>query len=63
AARARPRLRRAPAPRPPPTAGAPGRAPAGETQEQGDFMYGRAFFDPDGHHFEVVWMDPSVVEG
>ncbi|MFE0495976.1 VOC family protein [Streptomyces albidoflavus] len=42
---------------------ASGGAPAGETQEQGDFMYGRAFFDPDGHHFEVVWMDPSVIEG
>ena len=20
------------------------------------FMYGRSFFDPDGHHWEVVWM-------
>ncbi len=22
------------------------------------FMYGRSFHDPDGHHWEVLWMDP-----
>jgi predicted lactoylglutathione lyase len=22
-------------------------------------MYGRSFYDPDGHHWEVFWMDPS----
>ena len=27
------------------------------------FMYGRAFDDLDGHTWEVVWMDPSAVEG
>jgi hypothetical protein len=23
------------------------------------FMYGWSFYDPDGHHWEVLWMDPS----
>lgn len=22
------------------------------------FMYGWSFYDPDGHHWEVLWMDP-----
>jgi predicted lactoylglutathione lyase len=26
------------------------------------FMYGRSFNDPDGHLWEVIWMDPSTVE-
>lgn len=26
------------------------------------FMYGRSFNDPDGHLWEVVWMDPSALE-
>ena len=26
------------------------------------FMYNRAFYDPDGHHFEVLWMDPKAAE-
>ena len=25
-------------------------------------MYSRSFQDPDGHHWEVVWMDPSALE-
>ncbi len=25
------------------------------------FMYGRSFYDVDGHHWEVMWMDPSAV--
>lgn len=25
------------------------------------FMYGRSFNDPDGHTWEVVWMDPSFL--
>ncbi len=25
------------------------------------FMYYRSFTDPDGHHWEVVWMDPAAV--
>ncbi len=27
-----------------------------------DFMYGRSFNDPDGHLWELVWMDPSATE-
>ena len=24
------------------------------------FMYGWSFYDPDGHHWEVLWMDPAA---
>ncbi|MCK8676835.1 MULTISPECIES: VOC family protein [Streptomyces] len=36
-----------------------------ETRDPQDhgFMYGRSFDDPDGHTFEVFWMDPATVEG
>ncbi len=27
-----------------------------------EFMYGRSFHDPDGHHWEIFWMDPVAVE-
>jgi uncharacterized protein len=27
------------------------------------FMYGASFADPDGHVWEVVWMDPAAVAG
>jgi uncharacterized protein len=27
-----------------------------------DFMYGRSFNDPDGHLWEVFWMNPSALE-
>lgn len=27
------------------------------------FMYGWSFYDPDGHHWEVVWMDPTAIAG
>lgn len=37
-----------------------GGMPAGEPQDHG-FMYSRSFHDPDGHHWEVVWMDPAVI--
>ncbi len=37
-------------------AGAGGKADPGATQDHG-FMYGRSFEDPDGHHWEVMWMD------
>lgn len=40
---------------------ASGGTPAGETQDHG-FMYGRSFDDPDGHTWEVVWMDPAAVQ-
>jgi predicted lactoylglutathione lyase len=39
-------------------AGAGGRADPGVKQDYG-FMYGRSFEDPDGHHWEVMWMDMS----
>jgi predicted lactoylglutathione lyase len=41
-------------------AGAGGRD-AMPPQDHG-FMYGRSFYDLDGHHWEVVWMDPKAVE-
>lgn len=27
------------------------------------FMYSRSFADPDGHLWEVLWMDPQAVQG
>ena len=41
------------------TAVANGGSHALEPQDHG-FMYGWSFYDPDGHHWEVFWMDPSV---
>jgi predicted lactoylglutathione lyase len=38
-----------------------GGSPANEPMEM-DFMYGRSFTDPDGHLWEIVWMDPSALE-
>lgn len=37
-------------------AGAGGKADPGPVQQY-DFMYGRSFEDPDGHHWEIGWMD------
>jgi uncharacterized protein len=37
-----------------------GGKPAKEPMDEG-FMYGRSFYDPDGHHWEVMWMDESGV--
>ncbi|MFC4468585.1 VOC family protein [Streptomyces xiangluensis] len=36
-----------------------------ETREPQDYgqMYGRSFDDPDGHTWEIMWMDPAAVEG
>lgn len=31
-------------------------------QDQG-FMYSRSFQDPDGHLWEVLWMDPDYAQG
>jgi predicted lactoylglutathione lyase len=39
-----------------------GGTPANDPMEM-DFMYGRSFHDPDGHLWEVVWMDESAVGG
>jgi predicted lactoylglutathione lyase len=33
-----------------------------DPQDHG-FMYLRSFYDLDGHHWEVFWMDPSAVNG
>ena len=33
-----------------------------DPQDHG-FMYVRSFYDLDGHHWEVLWMDPAAVEG
>ena len=38
-----------------------GKADPTPTQEYGDFMYGRSFEDPDGHIWEVMWMDPAAI--
>ena len=27
-----------------------------------EFMYGWSFYDLDGHHWEVLWMDPSFIQ-
>jgi predicted lactoylglutathione lyase len=35
---------------------------AGTPQDYG-FMYQSSFFDLDGHHWEVFWMDPAAVAG
>jgi predicted lactoylglutathione lyase len=41
---------------------ASGGSAANEPQDHG-FMYGRSFQDPDGHLWEVVWMDPAAATG
>jgi predicted lactoylglutathione lyase len=33
-----------------------------DPQDHG-FMYGWSFYDLDGHHWEVMWMDPAHVSG
>ena len=43
------------------TALANGGKPAMDPQDHG-FMYAWSFYDIDGHHWEVVWMDPSAVQ-
>jgi len=37
-----------------------GGAEAGPPHDEGT-MYGRSFYDLDGHAWEVLWMDPSTV--
>lgn len=41
---------------------AAGASPSNEPNDQ-SFMYYRSFQDPDGHMWEVMWMDPAAVEG
>jgi uncharacterized protein len=38
-----------------------GGSAANPPQEEG-FMYGRTFHDPDGHLWEVLYMDPAAIE-
>jgi predicted lactoylglutathione lyase len=40
---------------------AAGGTPAMPPQDHG-FMYTRSFFDVDGHHWEVLWMDPKAIQ-
>lgn len=40
---------------------AAGGAPAMPPVDHG-FMYGSSFYDVDGHHWEVTWMDPKAIE-
>ena len=39
-----------------------GKADPGPKQDMGGLMYSRRFEDPDGHHWEVVWMDAKAAE-
>jgi predicted lactoylglutathione lyase len=39
-----------------------GKADPTPTQDFG-FMYGRSYEDPDGHIWEVMWMDPAAASG
>jgi hypothetical protein len=41
--------------------GGAGGRPAGDKMDHG-FMYGWSFLDVDGHHFEVMWMDPAAIQ-
>ena len=41
---------------------AAGGKPAMDPVDHG-FMYGWSFYDLDGHHWEVLWMDPKAVAG
>jgi predicted lactoylglutathione lyase len=41
---------------------AAGGSPALDPQDHG-FMYASSFYDPDGHHWEVFWMDPAAIPG
>ncbi|KND39473.1 VOC family protein [Streptomyces acidiscabies] len=34
-----------------------------DPQDMEGFMYGRAFEDLDGHTWEVIWMNPSAIQG
>jgi predicted lactoylglutathione lyase len=43
-------------------AAAGGKVDVGLKQDPVPLMYGRDFEDPDGHSWEVMWMDPSAAE-
>jgi predicted lactoylglutathione lyase len=44
------------------TAQAAGGRPAMPPVDHG-FMYASSFYDLDGHHWEVLWMDPEAIGG
>ena len=39
-----------------------GKADPGPRQDMGGLMYSRSFEDPDGHHWEPMWMDATAAE-
>ena len=39
-----------------------GKSDVAPKQDMGEVMYGRSFEDPDGHHWEPMWMDPGFAE-
>jgi hypothetical protein len=39
-----------------------GKADPGPKQDMGGMMYGRSFEDPDGHHWEPMWMDKQMTD-
>lgn len=41
---------------------AAGGEPVGQDEDYG-YMYGRGFYDLDGHPWSVMWMDPAVAAG
>ncbi|HLA64548.1 MAG TPA: VOC family protein [Rhodothermales bacterium] len=41
---------------------ASGGSAAGEPEDHG-FMYSASFHDPDGHRWDVFWMDPAAIPG
>lgn len=43
-------------------AGHGGTADPGPRQDVAGMMYGRSFEDPDGHHWEAMWMDVAAAE-
>lgn len=40
---------------------AAGAATPNESYGEQDFMYGRSFDDLDGHHWDIMFMDPGVI--
>lgn len=41
---------------------ASGGSKAADSQDHG-FMYVQSFYDLDGHHWELFWMDPAAING
>ena len=39
-----------------------GKKDVADKQDMGGMMYGRSFEDPDGHHWEPMWMEPAFAE-